>query len=198
MDIEQIQQDFREDGFAVIRGYLSPTELAELRDRADGFIRAARNHKRYPGTRKRLDKDDPWFRRQLDSGRHVALIEQLLEGPLEPATAACFDRIPGDAAGIEPHIDAIGHGRPGATMWVALDQADRDNGCLYYVKGSHRTASPGKGKQAGFSPDTPGATAVEVAPGDAVIHSSLIVHWSGPNSTSRPRRAVSYFYWAAS
>ena len=41
------------------------------------------------------------------------------------------------------------------------------------------------------------AVAAEVAPGDAVIHSALTVHWSGPNRSDRPRRAVSFFYWGA-
>jgi len=198
MDIVQIEQDFREDGFTVVRGYLSPAELIELRTRTDRFMEAARARKQYAGTLKNLNKDDPWFQNQLDCGRHVALLEQLLDARLEPATAAWFDRIPGEAAGIEPHFDAIGHGRPGATIWIALDPADQENGCLYYVKGSHRAASPGKVEQASLSPDAPGVAAVEVAPGDAVIHSSLTVHWSGPNRTSRSRRAVSYFYWAAS
>ena len=41
------------------------------------------------------------------------------------------------------------------------------------------------------------AVPATVQPGDAVVHNSLTVHWSGPNPTDRPRGAVSFFYWGA-
>ena len=51
--------------------------------------------------------------------------------------------------------------------------------CLYYAKGTHRQKLPSR-------------------LGDAVIHSSLTVHWSEANRSQRSRQAITYFYWAAS
>lgn len=45
---------------------------------------------------------------------------------------------------------------------------------------------------------SPDAVAAEANPGDAIIHSSFIVHWSTANRSARPRRAISFFYWAKS
>ncbi len=83
-------------------------------------------------------------------------------------------------------------------MWIALDRADRGNGCLHYAKGTHRRNLPARVGLPGFSAESEEAVAVEVEPGDATIHSSLTVHWSEANRSRRSRQAITYFYWAAS
>ena len=85
----------------------------------------------------------------------------------------------------------------GATIWIALDRADQENGCLRYVRGTHKLDLQSK-IGLDFDADSEGAIAVEVNPGDAAIHSALTVHWSEPNRSDRSRKAISYFYWAAS
>ena len=122
----------------------------------------------------------------------------LLDDELHPATAAFFDRIPGEETAIEPHFDALGHRRKGATLWIALDDSRKENGCLYYVKGSHKRKYESKLGLTGFDEFTEGAFAVELNPGDAAVHSALTIHWSYPNQSQRSRRGVSFFYSAAS
>ncbi len=197
VDIEQIRKAFDLDGFVIIREFLSADEVAELGAKADRYMREVLTGKAHKGTLKNLNKDDLWFQEQLEHGKQVKLIETLLGDQLEPATTAWFDRIPGETKGIEPHFDAIGHRRLGATIWIALETADLTNGCLYYVKGSHKKKFPSKVGLEGFSPDADGVAA-QMNPGDAAIHSSLTVHWSEPNRSERARPAISYFYWAAS
>lgn len=195
-NVDQIKRDFLRDGCVIIPGFLSREELTELQARTEHWMRGhvgaspAR-------TRKSLNKDDPWFAEQLTHGKQVGLIETLLDDALEPATAAFFDRVPGESAGLMPHFDAIGNRRKGATIWIALDRADEGNGCLRYVKGTHKLDLPTK-MGLDFDADSEGAIAVKVNPGDAAIHSALTVHWSEPNRSDRSRRAISYFYWAAS
>tara|TARA_E500000331_G_scaffold101684_1_gene98584 strand:+ start:2756 stop:3286 length:531 start_codon:yes stop_codon:yes gene_type:complete len=146
---------------------------------------------------KGMERTNSWFTDQLISGKHVALIKALLEDELEPATAAFFDRIPGETEGITPHFDAIGHGSSGATIWIALDKADTENGCLYYVRGTHKNEYE-HSLNLPFDVNSEGAFPVEINPGDLAIHNSRTVHWSLANESGRSRRAVSYFYWAAS
>ena len=117
---------------------------------------------------------------------------------MEPASAAWFERIPGETSGIKPHVDAVGHRRRGATAWIALDRADRENGCLYYAKGTHRRELPAVVGWKASAPSPRRRVAVEVEPGDAAIHNSRTVHWSEANRSERPRQAITYFYWAAS
>ncbi len=198
MSLEQLKRDFDRDGYVVVRGFLSREELEELRIRAEGCLGEARRSEEYPGVVKNLNRIDPWFEDQLQRGKQAELISALLEDDLEPASAGCFERIPGETSGIKPHIDAIGHRRKGATVWIALDRADRENGCLFYVKGTHRQDLPSVVGLEGFSAESEEAVAVEVEPGDATIHNSRTVHWSEANRSQRPRQAITYFYWAAS
>ena len=195
-NVDQLRRDFQRDGCVIIPGFLSQAELSELEARTERCMRKHGLEEVGP-TRKNLHDFDPWFEEQLRRGTHVGLIESLLADALEPATAAYFDRVPRESKAIPPHFDAIGHRRSGATIWIALDRADRDNGCLHYAKGTHRLDLPNK-LGLDFDVDSEGAVAVELNPGDAAIHNSLTVHWSEPNRSDRSRRAISYFYWAAS
>ena len=205
MDTTQYKQDFDRDGFVIIPQFLSADELSELTEETEQIFESAKSKigkvlkpgQKFGGTIKNLNNFNPWFSEQLTNGKHVPLIKTLLADELDPSTAAFFDRLPGEMTGIAPHFDAIGHRSLGATIWIALDKADQDNGCLYYVKGTHEQELENK-IGLDFTPETPGAIAVVVNPGDAAIHSTLCVHWSSANHSSRTRRAISYFYWAAS
>ena len=198
MTLEELKRDFDRDGYVVLRGFLSSEELKDLRAHTDRCVNEVEKKEGYEGVAKSLDKIDPWFEEQLVRGKQTGLISALLDDDLEPAAAGWFDRIPGEKSGIKPHFDAIGHRRKGATMWIALDRADRGNGCLYYAKGTHRRNLPSRIGLPGFSAESEEAVAVEVEPGDAAIHSSLTVHWSEANRSRRSRQAITYFYWAAS
>ena len=87
------------------------------------------------------------------------------------------------------------------TCWIGLDDADRDNGCLQYIPGSHKwdllpitglaggmdaireVLSPEQVEQ--FQP-----VAVELKKGECAFHHPLMIHGSYENRTDRPRRAV--------
>lgn len=89
------------------------------------------------------------------------------------------------------------------TAWVALDDAEADNGCMYMVPGSHRWGD--KQKQIDALPD--GALLPEtfedkavhfvmcpVKKGHVHFHHSLTWHGSGTNHSSRPRRAIALHF----
>ncbi|WP_331769152.1 phytanoyl-CoA dioxygenase family protein (plasmid) [Embleya sp. NBC_00888] len=88
--------------------------------------------------------------------------------------------------------------RRAASFWVALDEAVVDNGCMWYVKGSHqgglrphRPAGVGGGALCcDGTEDEPGATPLPLAPGSAAVHAGHTLHYSRGNSTTgRQRRA---------
>jgi phytanoyl-CoA hydroxylase len=80
------------------------------------------------------------------------------------------------------------------TCWLALDDADVDNGCLWVIPGSHRRGTVRHRNGAGpfrvgyDGPDVDGVP-VPVRRGSVLVFSSLLMHRSGPNTTDRPRRA---------
>lgn len=203
--IDELKSTYDRDGFVIIRGYLSAEELQELREQAGRFfeenpLEGGKLEGRKKGLLKNMQNHDSWFMEQLLDGKHVPMLKTLLEDDLEPATAAWFDKPPGEANVIASHFDAVGNPRvprTGCTIWIALDKADVGNGCLFYAAGSHNTVHENKMPLEGFE-DSDKGTPAEVEPGDAVVHNALTVHWSGVNGSDGPRRAVSFFYWGAS
>jgi hypothetical protein len=86
------------------------------------------------------------------------------------------------------------------TCWVGLDDATQENGCLYYIPGSHRWGLLEKPELAGdmgglnkylseqqkaeFKP-----VPIEMKKGYATFHHPLMVHGSFANHSSKSRRA---------
>ncbi len=87
------------------------------------------------------------------------------------------------------------------TCWIALDDSTRDNGCLYYVPGSHRwdllpiTGLTGDMDEimTVLSPEQKEAfrpVPIELKRGQCSFHHPLMVHGSYENRSDRPRRAT--------
>ena len=101
------------------------------------------------------------------------------------------------------HLDNpnwIFHSCDAVSMWIALTDVNVQNGCMYYMPGSHKAAAfDRKGE---FSPNV-GAifeqypewkdkdpVPVILSPGDVALHNGMMAHAAGPNMTPRPRRAM--------
>lgn len=90
------------------------------------------------------------------------------------------------------------------TAWVALDDAEADNGCMYMVPGSHKWGDKmqaihdmaGQGYQLPetFEGQPLHFVMCPVRRGQVHFHSSLTWHGSGPNHSNRPRRAIGVHY----
>jgi hypothetical protein len=87
------------------------------------------------------------------------------------------------------------------TCWIALDDADRNNGCLYYIPGSHRWRLLPRTGLAGnmdeimtvLTPEQKEAfkpVPIELKRGQCTFHHPLMVHGSYENRSDRPRRAT--------
>lgn len=86
------------------------------------------------------------------------------------------------------------------TCWTGLDDASVDNGCLYYVPGSHRWGLLDKPELAGDMDGLLGYLSdeqraafqpvpIEMKKGYATFHHPLMVHGSYENKSDRSRRA---------
>ena len=89
------------------------------------------------------------------------------------------------------------------SIWIALDDATRNNGCLYYLPGTHKlgTFKPtniGKNQADLFNmyPEWRqiDSVACPAPAGAAVFHNGLTAHGAGANMTNRPRRAMTCAY----
>lgn len=86
-------------------------------------------------------------------------------------------------------------------FWIALDDADRDNGCLMALPGDHRGPLRQRFRRRGERlagetlDETPWpatqAVAIEARRGTLVVLHGLLPHASAPNRSARPRHAYS-------
>ena len=207
LNFERLKQDFDRDGFVVLRGYLSPEELAEMWDPLHRY------HARVEGpftngepTRaiKGMNVHDDWHRNYLEHGRHIPPMKYLIEDDLAPDNVTWLQR-PKGVHRTMPHFDAIGSYRSplpgiysGISLWIALDRIDLNNGCLHYERGSHKRDKPFVYPLPHYDEQNTHAVPVEVEPGDAVMHTALTVHWTFDPIEYRDRNAMVFVYWGAS
>lgn len=202
-DFASLKNTFDDDGFVVMRGYLSMEEVGEMHRRLASYRRNVdgwQDDFEKGGAVKGLDQHDAWYRDYLLGGKQIPLMKHLIEDDLAPDNVTWIDKPPGVTRTL-PHYDAIGSylsPPSGISLWIALEKIDLHNGCLHYERGSHKRDKPVTYPLPDYDENGPSAVPIEVEPGDAVAHSALTVHWSCAPEEVRPRNAMVFVYWAAS
>lgn len=100
-----------------------------------------------------------------------------------------------------PYSSYDSHHSP--TFWIALEDATLQNGCMYYLPGTHKLRGfelPKIDRNLGSHVGTffqlfpqykdMESVAVELKAGSCIVHNSLIVHAAGANMTPYTRKAV--------
>ncbi len=207
---------YQENGFLVIDGFLSTDELAHWSQVTDEAV-AARLAAQPPGS-----PDDYYaqvFTQCLKLAETHAGMREIMHDPR-------LGRIAGELAGVDgiriwhdqalfkpPFGNPTGwhldnpywsfSSRNSISLWVALDDATQDNGCLYYLPGTQKTAThanAGIGRnQADLFKVYPqwreiNSVGCPCPAGSAVFHSGLTAHGAGANMTNKPRRAMTCAY----
>lgn len=145
---------------------------------------------------------DPVFERVSRQPGLAALARQLgLEEPLLLQSMYIFKN-PGIGGEVGWHQDATFlHTTPITVtgFWIALDDADRENGCLLALKGAHRGPLRRRFRRSGETTamdeldSTPWPaiepTPIEVRRGTLVVLHGLLPHASSANRSARPRHA---------
>ncbi len=156
--------------------------------------------------------DEPVFHRTLlrqmaQSEQLVGSVEQLIGPGVSVFFSQVFCKPPGLGGPKPVHQDNFYFGPDDLdatlTVWIALDDATRENGCLFYGNGSHRgpvyehMAPPDEpynlqipSDQVDHYPMTP----APVPAGGISFHHGNTWHQSSSNTSSRPRRAIAMHY----
>lgn len=219
---EQIEQ-YSRDGFCVGEVVLSDSELDELRGELDRVIADRDGPGPQPVRLANLSRDPSmtvwqivniWqasepFRRLLTK-REIVDAAAVLSGAAE--LRVWHDQIqykPAGKGGVNmwhqdsPYWPVLEPKTAQVTAWIALDEVDEENGCMWMVPGSHQW-----GTQLEFlhslenfeaMPDRFGERelrkrACPVRKGQVHFHHSLTWHGSNANRSGRPRRAIAVHF----
>jgi ectoine hydroxylase-related dioxygenase (phytanoyl-CoA dioxygenase family) len=221
---EQQIESYERDGFVVVEDFLDDDELARWRD-VVGRAVAERDGRKFANQDILIGEDDGI---NPDAEYYGKVFDQLLnlwqtndpmrELILDPRIGEMAGRLAGveglrvwhDQALIKQpwanptafHLDTpfwSFSDRRAISIWVALDDATPENGCLYFFPGSHLTTTfdnPGitKNLDAIFEmyPQYRTATPTQAAmkAGSCSFHNGMTIHGAGANMTNRARRAM--------
>lgn len=193
-ELAELKSDFHRDGFVFIRDFISHKQVAEIRKRSQcAFEQLCSKDSNFKNVAKGLERLDDYFKDLINEGSHLALLTELLDETPTPASVGYFCKEDMKDE-IHPHFD----GDNGCTIWFALDPADLNNGCVHFLKGSHLQFADNVQSFNALKSrdlfDDPNAVAAILNAGDVSIHNARTIHWSGKNTSGRPRRAVNCFY----
>jgi phytanoyl-CoA hydroxylase len=225
MDYQLLRGELDANGYVVLPEYVAGRQLEQLQSRIDQFIRDVVpvmpneyvffEDKGRPETLKQvqsLNVYDEYLAQMFLEGRFPATAAALLADDVVPSNIQYFNKPAGIGQATPAHQDGYYFKLEpceALTMWLALDVMDEENGCMRYVRGSHRRGMRphGRTQTLGFSQgiidyprdeDVSEEQAVLVQPGDVIVHHALTIHRADANRSSRPRRALGLVYYAAS
>lgn len=210
---------YQNNGYLVIEGFLDAEELEVWRRTTDEAVRQRTESK---GMLTNIEAGDYYSKvftqciRLADThdGMHALMFDPRLSEVAGTLSGVEGLRLWHDQALIkEPwgnptawHLDDPywSFDSPNAiSLWMALDNATLQNGCMYYLPGTHKTAryqTSGIGaNMRDLFKEYPEwinleAVAAPCPAGSAVFHSGLIAHGAGANMTPGRRRAMTCGY----
>ena len=219
------KHEFDRDGFVSLPGFFDAAEVAELRENKERFVREIvpsmpetevyYDDKNDPSSLKQLQnmgKRDSFFGSLLEPDSKLSfLAEGCLGEAVRPMNLQYFNKSPNVSTPTPPHQDGYYfHLTPNlaVTMWIALEDVSPEQGCVNYVRGSHRFGMRAHGKSGtlGFSQsildfgipnDLDNAVNFPCKAGHVIAHHSLTIHWAdGNTSGNKTRQALGAVYFA--
>ncbi len=227
--ITPAQVDFyQENGYVIIEDFLNSAEL-ELWREAVATAVDERNGQKIPGRAGKTGEDDginkdseylaKVFDQLINLWQTNEKVKELMFNPAIGEMAATLAQVDGiriwhdQALFKKPwanptswHLDTpfwSFSDRRALSIWVALDDATFENGCLFFIPGSHKETSfenPGIGRNMdsifNFYPSFKASPSV-AAPmkaGSCSFHNGLTIHGAHANMTPGSRRAMTCAY----
>ncbi len=197
---------YRQEGYAVGDPLLDGRELETLRREMDQLIAQLPAGQR-PENIRSVHYENEYFRRLFLSDKLVDVAEQILGPDVTLFTSYIISKRPGDGLAVAWHQDAAFfpiEPMETFTLWLAVDDADRDNGCMRVLPGTQRdrVIRPHKiDRQSGTTlplsldgVDTTKAVEVELKAGQYSVHDPFILHGSNANRSARRRCGITIKY----
>jgi len=203
---------WNEDGYLGPLDLYDPEAIAEVRSYFDELLETTLSEGRdsYSISSAHLKHARVWD--MLNHPRLVSCIRDLLGEDVIGWGAHFFCKMPMDGKQVDWHQDCSYWPltpSQAVTVWLAIDDADQENGCMEVYTGSHQHGL------IDFEPSSPDAENVlnqsvqnpeqygshrltPLAAGQISLHSDLLVHGSSPNNSHRRRCGLTLRYCPAS
>lgn len=216
------REQFEKDGYLSIKGFMSKSEIREINEKAQDFIRKIvpsmppehvfYENKADPSTLKQLqhmDQYDPYFEKLFHHKKITGLAELLLGNEVAGKNMQWFNKPPEIGKETPAHQDGFYfmlEPNEALTMWLAIDHVDEENGCVKYLPASHKKGMRPHGRTGvlGFSQgiidynadDLANEVPMIVEPGDLIVHHCLTIHRAGNNTSKRTRKGLGFIFYS--
>ncbi|RYZ63106.1 MAG: phytanoyl-CoA dioxygenase family protein [Chitinophagaceae bacterium] len=224
MSHAEIKRNYDRDGYVFIKSFLREEEVEQINRELKSFISKEvksmpaafvfYEDNSDPATLKQLQdihRYNSFFERILKGSEFEKIAELLLEDKVIGKNLEYFNKPPQIGKPTPPHQDGyyfMLNPPQAITMWMALEDADEENGCVRYIPGSHKKGMRlhGRTKTLGFSQgitdygkqDFAAEIPFPAQAGDLLIHHAMTVHRADGNKSNRSRRALGFIYFGES
>jgi ectoine hydroxylase-related dioxygenase (phytanoyl-CoA dioxygenase family) len=199
---------FNSDGYLMPFRVFSPEETADLRGYFDRLLAQylADGKDSYSISTAHLRHGRVWD--VLTHPRIVGAVRDLIGPDVIGWGSHFFCKLPGDGKTVAWHQDSSYWPltpSKAVTVWLAIDDADRENACMRFLPGTHTlghlTYSLSETDEANVLNQTVPDVAkygdpvyVELKAGEASVHSDLLLHGSEANTSARRRCGLTLRY----
>ena len=193
---------YQRDGYVIVPDLISPDEASAWKEKLKERLAAEGLLGNIPsGVRVWMaDNMDPFSSAQFQSPRMTAILQQLIGPNVEFLSYKAVFKNAKTAFRSPWHQDwAYWHGSPKLSVWIALDGATPENGCLQLIPGSHRAViemkevEDVKGFGRRITDDQVAGMPIVTAPvprGAGIFFHDLALHASCPNINGQDRWSV--------
>ncbi|MEZ6131334.1 MAG: phytanoyl-CoA dioxygenase family protein [Planctomycetaceae bacterium] len=204
-------QTYNTDGFVRLLNVYSDSEITAIREYFDGLLEKvfAAGGDSYSISTAHMKHAGVYD--ILTNPKLVDMVADLLGDDVIAWGSHFFCKMPGDGKAVAWHQDAsywpLSPSRA-VTVWLAIDDADPENGCMKFIAGSHhsghltyRESRPEDHSVLGQTVENAeqyGTVVIDdLKAGQASIHNDLLLHGSDANMSSRRRCGLTLRYAAA-
>jgi phytanoyl-CoA hydroxylase len=193
------KKEYEEKGYTVFRNVIDSALIKEVNQHLEFLSKKFSNlrpeHYHHP-----LIRDDAFWVRLVTDNRLLNIAQLFLGKNIANFTAHYICKPPYDGQAVLWHQDgAYWNLQPmkAATLWLAIDHSNPDNGCLRVIPGSHHLplqelklddSEPNMlFSGIDYEIDTSKAVDIILQPGDVSVHNPFIIHGSKANKSPNRR-----------
>lgn len=218
-------ESYQNEGWLIVEDFLTPDELRELCDAIEVSVAEMGGTKLAGNGNKAIRDDkntfyDKVFFQRVNMWKINDAVKRFFLHPVLGEMLCSLSGIDGIRVWHDQTLQKPAWGNPTSwhtdvpnwsfhsphaiSIWIAMNDATIQNGCMYFLPGSHKVANYEKNGHFGpnmgaIFDEYPEFAAIDPVPvelkaGSASFHNGLMAHSAGPNMTPRPRQAMTCAY----